>query len=68
MLRVRPEEWSSVRCRVVNDDSAQFRRVETVRRGVRPLPGTLRCKPGAVRLGQLLLALQDILLLVQAHR
>jgi hypothetical protein len=34
--------------------------VETVRRGVHPLFGTLRCKLGAVRLELLLVALQDI--------
>jgi hypothetical protein len=56
MSKVRPVEWSLVRCRVV-DGLALVRRVETVRCGVRPLFSTLRCKLGAVRLAQLLLAL-----------
>jgi hypothetical protein len=67
MLRVRPGEWSSTRCRV-DDDSALVRRVGTVRRVVRPLFGTLRFKSGAVRLELLLVALQDIWLLVQDRR
>ncbi len=67
MLRVRPGEWSSTRCRVV-DDSKLVRRVETVHRGVRPLLGTPRCKLGAVRLELLLVAWQDILLLVRVRR
>ena len=50
----------------MDDDSALVRRVETVRRGVHPLLGTLRCRLGAVRLEQLLLALQDISLLTGA--
>ena len=52
-------EWSSTRCRV-GDDSALVRRVETVRRRVRPLLGTLRCKLGAARVERLLEALQDM--------
>ena len=67
MLRVRLEGWSSVRCQVVGG-LALVRRVETMRRGVRPLLGTLRYKPEAVRLARLMLALQGMLLLVQAHR
>ena len=55
MWRVHPGEWSSTRCRV-GDDSALIRRVETVRRGVRPLFGTLRCKLGAVRVEMLMVA------------
>ncbi len=66
MLRVRPGEWSSTRCRVVND-SKLVRRVG-VRRGVRPLLGTLRCKLGAARVAMLMVAWQDILLLVQVRR
>ena len=49
MLRVRPGEWSSTRCRV-DDDSKLVRRVETVHRGVRPL------KLGAVRVEMLMVA------------
>jgi len=55
MLRVRPGGWSLTRCRVV-DDSKLVRRLETVRRGVRPLLGTLRCKLGAVRVEMLMAA------------
>ena len=58
-LRVRSEEKSSARRRV-DGDSTLIRLVETVRRGVRPLLGTLQCKLGAVRLGLLLVALQGI--------
>ena len=67
MLRVRLEEWSSVRCRV-GDGSALVLRVGTVRLGVRPLLGKLRCMLVAVRLVLLMLALQDILLLVEVRR
>jgi hypothetical protein len=44
------------------------RHMEIVRRGVRPLFGTLRYKLGAVRLELLLVALQDKSLLVQVRR
>ena len=46
-------------CRVV-DGLALVRHGETMRRGVRPLLGTLRYKPGAARLARLLLALRGI--------
>ena len=48
-LRVRSEEKSSARRRV-DGDSTLIRLVETVRRGVRPLLGTLRYKLGATGL------------------
>ena len=55
MLRVRPVEWSSTHCRVV-DDLMLASRVETVRRGASPLLGTLRCKLGAVRVKMMMVA------------
>ena len=67
MLRVRLEGWSSVRCRVVGG-LALVRRVETMRRGVRPLLGTLRYKLGAVRVPLLMLASLGKLLVVLARR